>query len=81
MIPGYATAPVLILVGALMFRTVKELRLETLEDLVPPYLNRSPYLYPADVLHYARILWGFLSQVLLYTLAGRAKEVSPTLVG
>jgi AGZA family xanthine/uracil permease-like MFS transporter len=62
-----------------MFRTVKELRLETLEDLIPPYL--TIVLIPLTFSITQGLLWGFLSQVLLYTLAGRAKEVSPTLVG
>ena len=39
MVPPYETAPVLVLVGALMFRTVSHLSLDRLEDAIPAYLT------------------------------------------
>ena len=73
MVPGFATAPVLILVGALMFRSVRGLKLEALEDAVPAYLTLV--LIPLTFSITQGLLWGFLSQAGLYALAGRAREV------
>ncbi|OGS40751.1 MAG: hypothetical protein A2506_06835 [Elusimicrobia bacterium RIFOXYD12_FULL_66_9] len=77
MVPPFATAPVLILVGALMFRSVKALPLERLEDAIPAFLTLV--LIPLTFSITQGILWGFVSHVALYTLAGRAKEVKPLL--
>lgn len=77
-IPSYATAPVLILVGAMMFKTVKELSFTTLEDSIPAYL--TIILIPLTFSITQGILWGFISHVALYTLAGRRKELSGMIV-
>ena len=75
MVPAYATAPVLILIGALMFRTVAGLPLDKLEDLIPAFL--TIVLIPLTFSITQGILWGFLSHVLLYFATGRRKELSP----
>jgi AGZA family xanthine/uracil permease-like MFS transporter len=77
MVPPYATAPVLVLVGALMFRTVSHLSLERLEDAIPAYL--TIVLIPLTFQITQGILWGFVSHVGLYVLAGRRREVAPTM--
>ena len=79
MVPAYATAPVLILVGALMFRSVGGLTLTTPEDSVPAFL--TIVLIPLTFSITRGILWGFVTHVLLYTLAGRRKELSRIMVG
>jgi AGZA family xanthine/uracil permease-like MFS transporter len=78
-IPAYATAPVLIVVGALMFRTAGTLRLERLEDLVPAFLTLV--LIPLTFSITQGILWGFVAHALMYTLAGRRREVAPAMMG
>jgi AGZA family xanthine/uracil permease-like MFS transporter len=70
-----ATAVVLILVGAFMFRSVKELSLEHLEDALPAFL--TIILIPLTFSITQGILWGFISHGALYLLAGRAREVHP----
>ncbi len=75
MIPGYATAPVLILIGAFMFRGVTDLDLKRIEDLVPAFLTLI--LIPLTFSITQGILWGFISHVVLYLLFGRSKEVHP----
>lgn len=77
MVPAYATAPVLILVGALMFRSVKELELESLENLIPAFLTLV--LIPLTFSITQGLLWGFISHVGLYLVCGRSKEISPVL--
>lgn len=74
MVPDYATAPVLIIVGALMFRTVQELELDTIESAIPAFL--TIILIPLTFSITQGILWGFLSHTVLYFLVGRRRDLS-----
>tara|TARA_R110000868_G_scaffold242548_1_gene498075 strand:+ start:43900 stop:45159 length:1260 start_codon:yes stop_codon:yes gene_type:complete len=74
-IPAYATAPVLIIVGALMFRNVAKLEFDKLEEVIPLFL--TVVLIPLTFSISQGILWGFFSHVVLFLLAGRAKEIKP----
>ncbi len=76
-VPPYATAPVLVLVGASMFRSVSELSFHNLEDSVPAFL--TIILIPLTFSITQGILWGFISYVGLYLMAGRGKEVHPVM--
>jgi adenine/guanine/hypoxanthine permease len=73
-VPPHATAPVLVVVGALMFRSVT-IEKEHLEDALPAYLTMV--LIPLTFSITQGILWGFVAHALLYTLSGRAREVKP----
>lgn len=77
MVPPMATAPVLILVGAMMFKTTAELPMQKMEDIVPQYL--TILLIPLTFSITQGILWGFLFHVILYSLAGRSREIRPTM--
>jgi adenine/guanine/hypoxanthine permease len=79
LVPPYATAPVLILVGALMFRSISGLQVGKLEDLIPAFLTLV--LIPLTFSITQGLLWGFISHAGLYWLAGRRKELSPMLIG
>jgi len=76
-VPLYATAPVLILVGASMFRTVSQLKLEKLEDLLPAFA--TVILIPLTFSITEGILWGLVSHTVMYLFAGRRREISHTL--
>jgi adenine/guanine/hypoxanthine permease len=76
-IPAYATAPVLILIGASMFRTVTDLKLDRMEDLIPAFLTML--LIPFTFSITQGVLVGMVSHTLLYVLAGRRKEISLSL--
>lgn len=78
MVPAYATAPVLILVGALMFRSVTALNLSVIEDAVPAFL--TIVLIPLTFSITRGILWGFVTHALLYALVGRRRELSPMMI-
>ena len=78
MVPVFATAPVLILVGALMFRSVATLELTLLEDVIPAFL--TIVLIPLTFSITQGILWGFIFHVILYVSAGRRREVHPLMV-
>ena len=77
MVPPYATAPVLILVGAAMFRSVAKLSLAKMEDALPAFL--TIILIPLTFSITQGILWGFVSHVALYGLAGRRREIHPVM--
>ena len=79
MVPMYATAPVLIIVGALMFRSVGNLSLSKLEDAIPAFL--TIVLIPLTFSITQGILWGFIFHVCLYFMVGRRKEIAPMMLG
>jgi adenine/guanine/hypoxanthine permease len=72
-VPGYATAPVLVMVGVAMFQTVRDIDFTTLEDGLPPFVTLI--LIPLTFSITQGILWGFILHVLLYAIAGRRREV------
>ena len=77
MVPAFATAPVLIFVGASMFRSVGRLSLTTLEDALPAFLTVA--LIPLTFSITQGILWGFVAHAALYLLTGRYRELTPAL--
>ena len=77
MVPPYATAAVLILVGAAMFRSVGQINFSRLEEGVPAFLTLI--LIPLTFSITQGILWGFISHVGLYLLAGRRREIHPVM--
>ena len=79
MVPAFASAPVLVVVGALMFKSISHLKLGALEDTVPVFL--TIVLIPLTFSITQGILWGFLSHIGLYVLCGRAREIHPMLWG
>lgn len=76
-VPIYATAPALILVGAQMFRTVLELKLDGVEELLPAFLTLI--LIPLTFSITQGILWGIVSHTFLYLVVGRRREISVAL--
>ena len=76
-VPGYATAAVLILVGVSMFQSISTIDFTSIEDALPAFV--TVVLMPLTLSITQGILWGFLLHTLLYTVAGRWREVSPTL--
>ncbi len=78
MVPPYATAPTLVIVGALMFRSIKHVRFEKLEDALPAFLTTA--LIPLTFSITQGLLWGFVAHASLYVLAGRRRELPPARV-
>jgi AGZA family xanthine/uracil permease-like MFS transporter len=74
MVPAFATAPVLVIVGALMFKSVSRIKLTQIEDTIPAFLTLI--LIPFTFSITQGMFWGFISHVLLYLIAGRAREIS-----
>jgi AGZA family xanthine/uracil permease-like MFS transporter len=77
MVPAYATAPVLILIGAAMFKSVTAIDFSRLEDGLPAFL--TIVLIPLTFSITQGILWGFISHAGLYALVGRRRDVHPVM--
>jgi AGZA family xanthine/uracil permease-like MFS transporter len=77
MVPVYATAPVLVLVGASMFKSVSQIDFRKIEEGLPAFL--TIILIPLTFSITQGILWGFISHVGLYLLVGRRKEIHPVM--
>ena len=78
-VPPYATAPVLVLVGAAMFQTIAGVDFSTIEDSLPAFV--TAVMIPLTFSITQGILWGFILHALLYTISGRRREVPPVLWG
>ena len=76
-VPGYATAAVLILVGVAMFQSIAAIDFSSIEDALPAFV--TVVLIPLTMSITQGILWGFLLHALLYTVAGRWRDVGVTL--
>jgi adenine/guanine/hypoxanthine permease len=77
MVPPFATAAVLILVGAAMFRSVGQINFSKIEEGVPAFLTLI--LIPLTFSITQGILWGFISHVGLYLMVGRRREINPVM--
>jgi adenine/guanine/hypoxanthine permease len=77
MVPPFATAAVLILVGAAMFRSVGQIKFSKLEEGVPAFLTLI--LIPLTFSITQGILWGFISHVGLYLMVGRRRDIHPVM--
>lgn len=74
MVPAYATAPVLICVGLMMFRNIVELDTKKIEDWVPAVV--TILLIPLTFSITKGFLCGLFLHTILYALTGRLKEIS-----
>ena len=77
MVPPYATAPVLILVGASMFKSVGQIAFSKIEEGLPAFL--TIILIPLTFSITQGILWGFISHVGLYLIVGRRRDIHPVM--
>ena len=76
-VPPYATAAVLILVGVAMFKSIGQINFSKIEEAIPAFLTLI--LIPLTFSITQGILWGFISHVALYLLVGRRKDVHPVM--
>jgi AGZA family xanthine/uracil permease-like MFS transporter len=76
-VPPFATAAVLILVGAAMFRSVGQIKFSKIEEGVPAFLTMI--LIPLTFSITQGILWGFISHVGLYLMVRRHRDIHPVM--
>lgn len=77
MVPAFATAAVLILVGASIFRSVAQISFSKIEEGLHAFL--TIILIPLTFSITQGILWGFISHVGLYLMVGRRREIHPVM--
>jgi len=77
MVPPFATAAVLIMVGAAMFTSVGKINFSKIEEGVPAFLTLI--LIPLTFSITQGILWGFISHVGLYLMVGRRRDIHPVM--
>ncbi len=74
LVPAYATAPALILVGALMIMEVRAIDFDDLTEGIPAFL--TIVMMPLTFSIANGFAFGFISYAFLKLLAGRAREVN-----
>jgi len=75
-VPPYATAAVLVLVGAAMFQMVSGIDFSRIEEALPAFVTLV--LIPLTFSITQGILWGFVLHAVVYTANGRMKDVPVT---
>jgi len=75
MIPGAATAPALILVGAMMISPIKNVNLDDYTESIPVFL--TIIMMPLAFSIAEGIVFGMLAYVLLKLLTGRIRDLRP----
>lgn len=76
MIPGVATAPALIIVGAMMMTPVKNIAMEDFTESIPAFLTMI--MMPMSFSISEGIMFGVVSYVLLKMITLRFREISVT---
>ncbi|MCI5638815.1 MAG: NCS2 family permease, partial [Succinivibrio sp.] len=75
LIPGYATAPALIVIGAMMLKTIKNIDFSDHTEVIPVFL--TIIMMPLTYSIANGFGFGFVSYCILKVLSKRAKEVKP----
>ncbi len=73
-VPGYATAPALVIVGVYMFKNIKQINFADFSDSIPAFL--TIVLMPLTYSISTGLSFGFISFVILKTVAGKFEEIS-----
>ncbi len=76
-VPEYATAPALVMVGLFMIREIKRIDFENMEEALPAFI-----ILVMIALSYSistGLAFGFISFVLIKLVAGKVKDVKPTM--
>lgn len=77
MVPGFATAPALVVVGVYMFKNVKEIDFSDFEVAVPSFI--TIVIMPLTYSISTGLSLGFMSYVIVAIAAGDIKKVKPTM--
>ena len=73
-VPAYATAPALIIVGVYMFKNIKEIDFNDFTEAIPAFLTiiLMPFTYSISI----GLSFGFISYVILKLVVGKANKIS-----
>ncbi len=74
-VPGYATAPALIIVGVYMFKNLLNIDFNKMETAIPAFLTiiMMPLAYSISI----GISFGFISYVIIEIFQGKIKTINP----
>ena len=76
-VPGFATAPALVVVGVFMFRNIKQIDFTDMQAAVPAFLTMI--LMPLTFSIATGLTIGFLSYILIALFSGDVKKISPVM--
>ncbi|MCK5800466.1 MAG: NCS2 family permease [Deltaproteobacteria bacterium] len=76
-VPPMATAPVLIVVGALMIRNVKRIAWDDISEALPAFLTLAGIAFSFSIADGMAL--GFIAYALIKALAGKHRDVRPTM--
>jgi len=76
-VPAFATAPALIIVGVYMFKNLIDIDLHKIEVAIPAFL--TIILMPLTYSISTGITFGFISYAIMEILSGKIKSVKPTM--
>ena len=76
-VPEYATAPALIMVGLFMIKEVRKIDFANMEEAFPSFIIMVMIALSYSIS--TGLAFGFLSFSLIKLIAGKAKEVRPTM--
>jgi AGZA family xanthine/uracil permease-like MFS transporter len=76
-VPGYATAPALIMVGLFMMKEVKRIDFSNMEQAFPAFIIMVMIALSYSIS--TGLAFGFVSFVLIKTVAGKVREIKPAM--
>jgi len=76
-VPKYATAPALIMVGLFMAREVKRIDFANMEEAFPSFIIMVMIALSYSIS--TGLAFGFVSFTLIKTVLGKAKEIKPAM--
>jgi AGZA family xanthine/uracil permease-like MFS transporter len=76
-VPGYATAPALIMVGLFMMKEVKRIDFANIEEAFPAFIIMVMIALSYSIS--TGLAFGFISFALIKTVSGKGDEVKPTM--
>lgn len=74
-IPAVATAPLLVIVGAIMMRGVADLEWSRMEDILPAFFVVATMAFTFNIA--TGIALGMIAYIVLHSILGRADDVHP----
>jgi AGZA family xanthine/uracil permease-like MFS transporter len=73
-VPGYATAPALIIVGLYMFKNIQKIHFAEFEESIPAFLTIIVMPFTGSIS--TGLTFGFLSYILVKIIAGKPSQIS-----
>lgn len=76
-VPGFATAPALIVVGVYMFKNIREIDFYDFEVAIPAFI--TIVLMPLTYSISTGLCFGFIAYIIITTVAGDRRKLKPTM--